>query len=274
MAGINGVPQRGVPGFDYASNPRAPPFNPARAMNWKDKLPPEDPNPAPTEGEVFSPTSEQRERARPNVGTGQRRNPWLHDGNLKTKPHILKADLVLPNVQGLVEGDTLCLEPTDYVPIPENLGYCLLSFMAGKFPGRDAIEWLILAWSWPARVAFHPNGWMVFRFETVEDIEAARCERNLSIFGIPLMLCTMPKDFNFDKAPYFKFKVWASLPGIQLELWQPSTIAKIANMAGTPIEVDHRTVARVNIDGPRIHVIVDAKMPQRRLSKSNSRMAR
>lgn len=32
-------------------------------------------------------------------------------------------------------------------------------------------------------------------------------------------------------------------------------------MVGTPIEVDHRTVARINIDGPRFHVIVDAKTP-------------
>lgn len=32
-------------------------------------------------------------------------------------------------------------------------------------------------------------------------------------------------------------------------------------MVGTPIEVNHRTVARINIDGPRIHVIVDAKGP-------------
>lgn len=241
--------------------PRHPPINPAGASNWKDLLPSQDPNPAPADEGVSSPTMEERERARPGLDTGQRRNPWRHDGNLKTKPPILKADLVLPNVQGTVEGDILCLEPSDYVPIVEGWGYCLLGFMAGKFPGRDAIERLILSWAWPARVAFHPNGWMVFRFETEADMEAARLEGNLSIFGISLMLCSMPEDFNFEEAPEFKFKVWASLPGLQLELWQPSTLAKIANMVGTPIEVDHRTVARVNIDGPRIHVLVDAKNP-------------
>lgn len=230
-------------------------------MNWREKFPQEDPNPAPAEGGVLSPTMEEREEARPNLDTGQRRNPWLHDGNLKVKPQILKSDLLLPNVQGHVEGDTLCLDPTDYVPISESWGFCLLGFMAGKFPGRDAIERMIKSWSWPARVAFHPNGWMVFRFETMEDMENARLEGNLSVFGTPLMLCSMPEDFNFEEAPDFKFKVWASLPELQLELWQPSTLAKIASMVGTPIEVDHRTVARINIDGPRIHVIVDAKNP-------------
>lgn len=124
----------------------------------------------------------------------------------------------LPNVQRLVEGDILCLEPADYVPIVESWGYCLHGFMAGKFTGRDAIERLILTWAWPARVAFHPNGWMVFRFETAEDMDAARLEGNFSVFGTPLMICTMPEDFNFEEAPEFKFKVWASLPGLQLEL--------------------------------------------------------
>lgn len=113
-------------------------------MNWRDKLPTEDPNPAPAYGGVYSLMSEERAQARPNLDTGQRRNPWLHDGNLKTKPTILKADLALPNVQGKVEGDLLCLEATDYVPITESWGFCLLGFMAGKFPGRDAIERCIL----------------------------------------------------------------------------------------------------------------------------------
>lgn len=238
-----------------SANP--PLLNHGGVLNWKDKLPPVDPNPAP----ASSPTTEERAIARPATDTGQKRNPWLHDGNLKIKPIILKSDLVLPNVQVNVDGDVLCLAPEDYVPITASWGYCLLGFMAGKFPGRDAIERLTLTWPWPARVAFHPIGWMVFRFEITEDMEAAKSGGNLAVFGTPLMLCTMPADFNFDKAPEFKFKVWASLPGLQLELWQPSTLAKIANMVGTPIEVDHRTVARVNIDGPRIHVMVDAKTP-------------
>lgn len=104
--------------------------------------------------------------------------------------------------------------------------------MAGKFPERDAVVRLIKTWPWPARVTFHPNGWMVFRFETLEDMEYARLEGNMTIFGMPLMLCTMLEDFKFEEAPDYKFKVCASLPGLQLELWQPSTIAKIASMVG------------------------------------------
>lgn len=69
----------------------------------------------------------------------------------------------------------------------------------------------------------------------------------------------MPEDFNFDEVPDFKFKVRASLPGLKLKLWQPSTVAKIASIVGTLVEVDHRTVARINIDDMRFHVIVDEK---------------
>lgn len=113
-----------------------------------------------------------------------------------------------------MEDDILCLDPDDYVPITEGWGFCLLVFMAGKFPGRDAVVRFTKSWPWPTRIAFHPNGWMVFRFETAEDMEGARTENNLNIFGTPLMVCSMPEHFNFEKAPDFKFKVWASLPGM------------------------------------------------------------
>lgn len=69
----------------------------ANLMNWKGKLPDCDPNPAPVDGEFESPTSEERAWARPIMDTGQKRNPWLHNGNLKVKPQILKIDLILPN---------------------------------------------------------------------------------------------------------------------------------------------------------------------------------
>lgn len=126
-------------------------------------------------------------------------------------------------MQGRIEDDTLCLEQDDYVPITKGWGLCLLGFMAGKFPGRDAVEKLMKSWPWPTRIAFHPDGWMVFRFETADDIECARTEGNLTIFGTPLMLCSMLEDFNFKEVPQFKF------------------------------------------DGPRIHVIVDAKNPPQNL---------
>lgn len=99
---------------------------------------------------------EERVLARPDLDTGQKRNPWLHDGNLKIKPTILKADLVLPNVQGTVDGDTLCLEPEDYVPITAGWGHCLLGFMAGKFPGQDALDRLIRTWPWPCPCGLSP----------------------------------------------------------------------------------------------------------------------
>lgn len=142
-------------------------------MNWREKLPSTDPNPAPTAMGVESPTSREREVVRPVLDTMQKRNPWLHNGNLKIKPQILKYNHLLPNDQGRVEGDMLCLDSSDYVPIMESWEFCLFGYVAGKFPRRDVVERLIKTWPWPARVAFHPNGCMVFRFETQEDMEDA-----------------------------------------------------------------------------------------------------
>lgn len=53
----------------------------------------------------------------------------------RPNPQIIKSDLVLPNVEGRIEDDILCLDPDNYVSITEGWG-----FMAGKFPGRDAVE--------------------------------------------------------------------------------------------------------------------------------------
>lgn len=86
--------------------------NAPKPMNWREKLPITDPNLVPAEAGVVSPMSVEREEARPTTDTGQKRNPWLYDGNMKIKPQILKSNLLLPNVQGRVEGDMLCLDPT------------------------------------------------------------------------------------------------------------------------------------------------------------------
>lgn len=49
-------------------------------------------------------------------------------------------------------------------------------------------------------------------------MESARTYGNQAIFGSHLMLCHLLEDFNFDEALDFKFKVWASLPGLKLKL--------------------------------------------------------
>lgn len=109
-----------------------------------------------------------------------------------------------------------------------------------------------------SRVSFHPNGWMIFRFEMEEDMEAIRSMGNFDIFGSSLILCYLPKDFRFDSTPEFKFRVWVTLPNLPLPLWNPSSLGKIASLLGDPIEVDYRTISKNSIAGPCFQVLVDA----------------
>lgn len=104
------------------------------------------------------------------------------------------------------------------------------------------------------------NGWIVFRFEMEEHMETVRKANSYSVFGVQLILFPLPPEFRFDSTPEFKFKVWVTLPNLPLELWNPSALGKIAAVIGEPITLDNRTIAKNNIDGPRLQVLVDAKI--------------
>lgn len=112
--------------------------------------------------------------------------------------------------------------------------------------------------AWPHKTHFscHDNGWIVFRFETKEMMEDIK-KGNYEVFGIPLILTYLPQDFRFDTTPVFKYRVWATFPNLPLALWNPSALGKLASLIGEPIAVDHKTMARNHIDGPRVQVLVD-----------------
>lgn len=57
---------------------------------------------------------------------------------------------------------------------------------------------------------------MVFRFASEEDRDAVQKIGTQSVFGIPLILCSLPADFQFDSSPDFLFRVWITLPNLPL----------------------------------------------------------
>lgn len=91
-----------------------------------------------------------------------------------------------------------------------------------------------MAGKWPQlnRVSFHKHGWMVFRFANLADKDYVIINGNFAIFGTPLILCNLPKDFRFDTYPVFKFKVWATFPNLPLPLWNLNALGKLASIIG------------------------------------------
>lgn len=84
---------------------------------------------------------------------------------------------------------------------------------------------------------------------------------NYDVFGIPLILSYLPKNFRFNTTPVFKYRVWATRTNMPLSLWNPRALSKIASLIGELIVVDHKTIARNHIDGPRVQVLVDPAKP-------------
>lgn len=191
--------------------------------------------------------------------TEGRKSPWLHNnGNFNSDVAILKSDLILPKPIVKVVDNFLWLELDDYTPVELGWGYCLLGFFAGKFPGRNEVLKLTKRWTRATRISYHPNGWIVFRFETEEDMEFIHKAARFDAAGIPLILCPLPKDFRFNSTPEVKFRVWVTLPNLPLALWNPKALGKIATMIGEPVEVDYSTVSKNNIAGPRLLILFNA----------------
>ncbi|KAL0420841.1 UNVERIFIED_CONTAM: hypothetical protein Slati_3107000 [Sesamum latifolium] len=66
-----------------------------------------------------------------------------------------------------VEDKTLKLGTNDLIDIHTKLGFCLVSYIVGKFPGLKAIR--ALSQSWGAFFQQHDSGWLIFRFAHDED---------------------------------------------------------------------------------------------------------
>lgn len=213
-------------------------------------------------GNVFEPFDELDaliEEPPDKSNNSMRLSPWLLNfGNFLKPTTILKKDLILPKPSINIVDGYLWLDEEDYTPIEIGWGFPLLGFFAGRFPGKEAVQKMISRWTRKCRVSYHPNGWMIFSFETEADMEFIRTAGPFDAFGIPLVLCHLPKDFRFDSTPEFKFRVWISLPNLPLSLWNPNALGKIATMLGEPVEVDFKTISKNSLAGPRVMVLVDA----------------
>lgn len=179
-------------------------------------------------------------------------NPWLMNStSFHTTPLIHKSDLMLQAVTAKFEDGCLIMPPEAHVLVEMTWGYCLLGFYGGRFPGKDATQKVVSRWSRRCKVSYHPNGWIIFQFATEEDREVIRNLNTRYVFGIPLILCSLPDNFRFDASPEFKFRTWISLPNLPLHYWNPVGISWIVASIGEPLEVDRRTVLKDSIAAAR-----------------------
>ncbi|KAL2249649.1 UNVERIFIED_CONTAM: hypothetical protein Sindi_2438600 [Sesamum indicum] len=155
-----------------------------------------------------------------------------------------------------VDDGPLTLGSDDLFDVRAKLGYCLVGYIAGKFPGLKAIR--TLSHSWGATFQQHGSGWLIFHFAREEDRQRILVGGPYFVYGRPLLLKHMPDCFEFKEDDISLTPVWAILPSLPLECWHPNALGKIGSRIGNPIAMDSLTMKMERISYARIMVEVDA----------------
>ncbi|KAL2248952.1 UNVERIFIED_CONTAM: hypothetical protein Sindi_2368900 [Sesamum indicum] len=155
-----------------------------------------------------------------------------------------------------VDDGPLTLGSDDLIDVRARLGFCLVGYIAGKFPGLKAIR--ALSQSWGASFQQHESGWLIFRFAREEDSQRILAGGPYFVYGRPLLLKHMPVCFEFKEDDISLTPVWATLPSLPLECWHPNALGKIGSRLGTPIAMDTLTMKMERVSYARILVEVDA----------------
>ncbi|KAK4380970.1 hypothetical protein Sango_3012800 [Sesamum angolense] len=155
-----------------------------------------------------------------------------------------------------IEDGTITLESDDLTDVRAKLGFCIVGYIAGKFPGMQAI--CALSKTWGASFQQHDSGWLVFRFARDDDRQRILAGGPCFIYGRPLLLKPIPDCFEFKEDDISLTPVWATLPSLPLECWHPNALGKIGSRLGTPIAMDSLTMRMERVSYARILVEVDA----------------
>ncbi|KAL0368412.1 UNVERIFIED_CONTAM: hypothetical protein Scaly_1060100 [Sesamum calycinum] len=132
-----------------------------------------------------------------------------------------------------VEDGPLTFETNDLIDVRTKLGFCLVGYIVGKFPGLKA-------------------------FTRAEDRQRILAGSPYFLYGRPLLLKTMPDCFKFKEDDISLTPIWATLPSLPLECRHPNALGKIGSRLGTPIAMDSLTMKMERVSYARILVEVDA----------------
>ncbi|KAI5666267.1 hypothetical protein M9H77_16120 [Catharanthus roseus] len=136
-------------------------------------------------------------------------------------------------------------------------GFALIGYVAGGFPGIEAVKRLTNTWNVPHKFYVHKCGWLVFRFEIFEDRDQVLQGGPYLIYGRPLILKEMPPLFEFGPCTLSVIPIWITLPGLPLDMWNAKLLGKICSEVGDPICTDAMTSRKERISYARVLVNVD-----------------
>ncbi|KAJ6974534.1 hypothetical protein NC653_030589 [Populus alba x Populus x berolinensis] len=105
------------------------------------------------------------------------------------------------------------------------------------------------------------NGFMIFRFNTEEEMHAVLEKGPWMFGGKNIILQQWHPRFQFDKNKIATLPVWIRLHGLPFPLWSKQGLSLAASMVGRPLSCDELTYSCTRLEYARLCVEVDASLP-------------
>ncbi|GFS28741.1 hypothetical protein Acr_00g0003640 [Actinidia rufa] len=186
-------------------------------------------------------------------------NPWATKSaiNLFAGNRIPENGLKLQQIE--VGNEPLKFEEEN-VP-KDDWNHCLMGYFSGRFPGKKAIQQLVLSWKEKVSLHYHSSGWIVFKFDNLEGRDNTLQGGPYMVFGRPLLLKILPDYFSFKYEELSCFPVWVQFKNLPLELWCEYALSRLGSKIGKPMFADKLTARRERISYARVLVEVDVAKP-------------
>ena len=105
------------------------------------------------------------------------------------------------------------------------------------------------------------NGFMLFRFNTEENMHAVLEKGPWMFGGKNIILQQWHPRFQFDKNKISTLPVWIRLHGLPFPLWSKQGLSLAASMIGRPLSCDEQTYNCTRLEYARLCVEIDANLP-------------
>jgi hypothetical protein len=153
---------------------------------------------------------------------------------------------------------TCAISSEDIQPAFDVLKYCVVGYVSGKRPGYGALNSIISnVWKCEAILTIHDSGWLVYRFKIEEAKLAVLSGGPYLVYGRPLILRPMTKNFDFSSEEMSRVPVWVKFPNLPLCCWSPICLSKIVSVLGKRIQCDQPTSTLSRMSYARVLVEID-----------------
>jgi len=150
------------------------------------------------------------------------------------------------------------LQETDVSELDVKWKFCLIGYVAGKFPGyASMLTYISRTWQYKAYFTMHDSGWLIFAFSSETELLDVLRGGLYSVFGKPLILKVMPNFFDFQSTDMTTMPTWVRFPNLPLRCWNPICLSKIASMIGKPIHYDDPIAQMTRLSYARVLIEVD-----------------